>query len=457
MFSLRGFLDQVRQQRPRDLVEVRREVEPRYETAAILTRLEQKYRSPILFFHRVRGSGFPVVTNVCGSRGRLALALGCPLHELSERYAEACRQPIPPRVVATGAVQDTVLRGEQVDLGLLPQMVYHENDADRGYLTGAIVVARDPTRGNSNLSYHRLMMVDRRRTAIFMEHGHLLAIYRQYAAQGEAMPIAVFLGAHPSWSLGALYSGSPEVEEYDVIGGLQREPLCLVESVSQPGLRVPAEAEIVLEGHVPPHERIEEGPFGEFTGVSQGTTMTPVFHVEAMTFRRDPILQDIVSGHIEHLTLPALTQEARLLELARQVAPGVVRVSMPVPLTIFVALDKQDDREPGRILEALLEQHVYAKHVVVVDADVDLGDLRQVTTAVALNVQADRDLMVLSGRRGSFCDPSCEPTEGLTAKLGIDATAPLGSARRAARNRVPQEVLDAVDLEELLGKGQEGS
>jgi UbiD family decarboxylase len=454
MYSLRAFLDQVRRHRPRDVLEVRREVDPRYETAAILTRLEQKHRSPILYFHRVRGSRWPVVTNVCGSIGRLALALDCPIHELSERYSAACRRPIEPVVEREGPVQHTVLEGPEVDLGLLPRMVYHENDADAGYLTAAMVAARDPVTGKTNVSYHRLMLVDRHRTALFMEHGHLLAIYREYAEAGEAMPVAVFIGAHPLWSIGAVYSGSPEVEEYGVIGGLQREPLRLVETVSQPGLRVPAEAELVLEGHVPPDERVEEGPFGEFTGVSTGTTRAPVFHVRAMTFREDPVLQDIVSGHLEHLTLPALTQEARLLEIARRAAPGVTRVAMPAPLTVLVALEKTDDLEPGRIIEAVLEEHVYAKHVLVVDAGVDLADPRQLATAIALNVQADRDVVVMPGRQGSFCDPSCDPVDGSTAKMGVDATMPLAAAGRTARNRVPREVLDAVDLEELLGCGE---
>jgi UbiD family decarboxylase len=127
---------------------------------------------------------------------------------------------------------------------------------------------------------------------------------------------------------------------------------------------------------------------------------------------------------------------------------------MPAPLTVLVALEKTDDLEPGRIIEAVLEEHVYAKHVLVVDAGVDLADPRQLATAIALNVQADRDVVVMPGRQGSFCDPSCDPVDGSTAKMGVDATMPLAAAGRTARNRVPREVLDAVDLEELLGCGE---
>ena len=348
-------------------------------------------------------------------------------------------------------MQEIVRLKDDVDLGMLPQMVYHENDAPHPYITAAIVVANDPETGTTNLSYHRLMILGRNQTAIFMERRHLFAIYQKYARADQAMPIAAVIGAHPAWSMGAVYAGSPDVGEYDIIGGLQRQPLNLVECATRPGLGVPADAEMVLEGYVPPQERVAEGPFGEFTGVSTGTSETPVFHVEAMTSRRQPIFQDIVSGHLEHLVVPALTEEAHILEVARAIAPGVTRVSVPAPLTVLIAIDKASDTEPRQIIEAILTRHIYAKHVVVVDSVVDLGDARQLAAAMALNVQADRDVCVLHDQQGSACDPSSEPLAAKTAKMGIDATRPLGSRRAVVRNTVPQHVLDAVDIREFMG------
>lgn len=457
MSDLRSFLDALRRERPQEIVDVQREVCPRHETVAILTRFEQSYRSPILFFHRVAGCKFPVVTNVSGSLNRLAFALGCARRELTDVYGQRCGRPVKPQRTTAAAAQQIVLRGTQVDLSTFPQLIYHEGDAPHPYITAAIVAARDPDSGKTNLSYHRLMISGRNTTGIFMERGkHLDLIYRKYEKAGQVMPIAAFLGAHPLWSMGALFTGSPDVEEYDVIGGLFGKPLDVVECVTQPGLCVPANAEFVLEGFVPPHERTDEGPFGEFTGYSTGRAPAPVFHVEAITSRCDPIFQDIASGHMEHLILPLPGIEHHLLSTARAIAPGVKRVKMEVPLTVFVQLEKKDDSEPSRLAGALLQSDIFTKQVIVLDPDVDLADLTQVMTAVALRVRPDRDVWIFPDQLGTSLDPSCESAEGRTAKIGIDATSPLVSKRRLVKNSVPQKILDSIHLSEFLGKPKPG-
>jgi 2,5-furandicarboxylate decarboxylase 1 len=452
--DLRAFLDRIRAERRSDLVEVDREVDPRYETTAILTRFEEKQRSPILHFQKVKGTRFPVVTNVCGSMGRLALALDCPLKLVGERYAELVEQPVAPRVVDGAApVHDHVLRGGDIDLGLLPPLVYHDGDSDNPYITAAIVVARDPETRRTNLSYHRLMIAGRDRTGIFMERGkHLDGIYQKYVRAGRPMPIGVFLGVHPLVSLGALYSGAAGTEEYDIIGGLMRAPLPLAACLTQPDLAVPAHAELALEGFVPPDERIDEGPFGEFTGYGTGMIQTPVFHCTAMTFREGCLYQDVVSGHMEHLMLPLPAIERRALAEARAAAPGVTRVSLPAPFTAIIALQKTSDAEPKAIIDAFLKGDIYSKHVIVVDADVEVGDPRQVLAAMALNTQATTGVYVFPDEQGTPLDPSCPSHDGRVAKMGIDATRKLAGSRHVTRNTVPRAVLDAVDLNALLKK-----
>jgi 2,5-furandicarboxylate decarboxylase 1 len=448
MQDLRSFLDLVRQERPRELVEVKRLVSPKYVTTAILTKLEQAFRFPTLLFHKLEGSPFPTVTNVCGSKARLALALRCSVGELSRTYGVRCSQPVKPELLSDGPVHEHVLTGDEVDLRCFPQFIYHEDDAPQAYITAAIVVARDPETGLSNLSYHRLMIVDQSTTAIFMARGkHLDRIYRKYEAAGEAMPVAVFLGVHPVCSLGAVYTGGPEVEEYDIIGGLQQAPLALVQCVTN-SLQVPAAAEFAIEGFIPPGVRVPEGPFGEFTGYSTGVGSCPVFKVRALTYRSRPIYQDIVSGHAEHLLLPVLAIEENLLAVSREAAPGTIAVRVPLPLTACVALEKTDDAQPRRIMNALL-QDLYVKQVIVVDADVDPSDIRQVATAVALHVRADRDVSI-HPITGTELDPAAEPNGGTTAKLGLDATRRLDTGRQVRKNRVPQHVLDSINVAELL-------
>jgi 2,5-furandicarboxylate decarboxylase 1 len=451
MHDLRMFLETVRRERPRDIVDVGRTVNPKHETTAILTKLELAYRFPILSFRCVAGSPFPVVTNVCGSIGRLALALRCSVGELSQIYAARCAQPIKPEVKSKALVQERVLTGEDINLHSFPQFIYHEDDALQPYITAAIVVARDPETGKSNLSFHRLMILDRATTAIFMARGkHLDQIYSKYESAGEPMPSAAFLGVHPACSLGALYTGSAHTEEYDIIGGLQQAPLQVVKCVTN-ALHVPADAEFVLEGFVPPRTRVKEGPFGEFTGYSTGNMLCPIFKVQAVTSRQDPIFQDIVSGHTEHLLLPILGMEHHLLQVARIAVPTTVNVRLPVPLTAFVALDKKKDSEPQRVIETLLASDIYVKQVIVVDADVDVSDLRQVATAVSLHVRPDRDVYIHRPTLGTELDPSCESADGTTAKLGIDATLPLETTRRVVKNRVSKHLLESINISEFIG------
>lgn len=451
--SLRAFLELVRTKRKADYVEVSREVSPRYETAAILTKLEAKRRSPVLVFRHVTGAGMPVVTNVGGSMGRLALALGCSLSEVGQRFEQAAAQRIAPTTVEQAPVHEVVLRGEEVDLGLIPPMVYHADDSEHPYLTAAMVVARDPETGIQNLSYHRMMIVGRDRTGIYMERGrHLHGIYEEYRARGEAMPIAVVIGIHPAITLGALYAGKADVDEYEIVGGLLGHALAVTPTVTGSGLLVPAAAELVLEGEVSVTEDMAEGPFGEFTGYGTGATRTPVFEVGAVTHRRDPLFQDIVSGGMEHLLLSMPALEHRTLRDARAASPGVRKVALPAPLTAIVSLAKQDDDEPRRVIEALLRSDIYAKHVIIVDADVDPSDLREVMGAMALQTQASTKVVVLPDEQGTPLDPSCPSEDGRSAKMGIDATRPLAPARPVTRNRIPQAVLDAVDLNEILGR-----
>lgn len=452
--SLRGFLELVRTRRKADYVEVTRPVSPRYETAAILTKLEAKRRSPVLVFRSVTGSRLPVVTNVGGSMGRLALALGCSLSEIGSRFEQAAAQRVAPVEVDAAPVHEVVLRGDDVDLlQLIPPMVYHADDSDRPYLTAAMVVARDPETGTQNLSYHRMMIVDRSRTGIYMERGrHLHGIYDKYRARGEAMPIAVVNGLHPAITLGSLYAGKADVDEYEIVGGLLGRPLPVTRTVTGSGLLVPAAAELVLEGEVSVTESTDEGPFGEFTGFGTGATRTPVFEVQAITHRREPLFQDIVSGGMEHLLLSMPALEHRTLRDARAVCAGVRRVALPAPLTAIVSLAKSDDEEPRRVLEALLRSDIYAKHVIVVDEDVDPSDLREVMAAMALQTQADTKVVILPDQQGTPLDPSCPREDGRSAKMGIDATRPLAPARPVTRNRIPAEVLDAVDLAEILGR-----
>lgn len=447
--DLRSFLEQVQRQEPRGFYRVSREIDPRYEMAALVTKLEQQRRVPVLLFERVRGARFPAVVNCFASRERLARALGVPAAQLPARYQEGVDHPIPPKVVERGPVQAVVEAGDAVDLTALPLMMYH--DTDRApYITAGIVFARDPESGRCNLSYNRLMLRDRAHLGIFMTVGkHLHEIYSRMEARGRPLPIAIALGNHPAWALGALYIGPYQVEEAGIIGGLLGSPLELVAGKTQDVL-APAHAEIVLEAEILPHVREEEGPFGEFHGYATAPRPRQVVRVTAITHREDAIYQDVLGGsHREHLVLPTIPMEANLDRAVRAVVPTLRAARMAAPFTCILSMEKRFEGQPRSAILAAFAAELYLKHVIVVDEDVDPGNLGQVLWAMGTRVQAGRDVFIIPAVPGSNLDPSAE-REGIVDKLGIDATAKPSLKEFAPRSRVPDDVMARIRLEDYL-------
>jgi 2,5-furandicarboxylate decarboxylase 1 len=264
-----------------------------------------------------------------------------------------------------------------------------------------------------------------------------------------ALLIALVLGLHPLWALGALHVGAAEEDELAVIGGLLGEPLEVVrgETVDLP---VPACAEIVIEGEIPPGVREPEGPFSEFTGYSLGERMRQVVHVKAVTRRGDALFHDINVAHADHMVLSTIPMEANLLKAVRAAVPSTQGVRIPAPFTAYLSIEKRVEGQSMNALLAALGTELYLKRVVVVDHDVDVFDDYRVQWAIATRCQPHRDLFIVPGARGSDLDPSSQP-DGFTSKIGIDATAKPLLKDFADRNRIPPEVLERIRLEDYLG------
>mgnify|MGYP000672272181 CR=1 FL=1 len=447
--DLRSYLDLLKRARPDDLCVVTREVDPAYEITALVVKLEREARRrPVLLFERVRGTRFPVLTNLHASRARLALAMGVAPPATLPRYLEAMAHPVPPRIVPTGPVKEVVLRGAAVDLRALPQIVHHEGDAGP-FLTAAISFARHPERELWNCAFNRLMIRDRDTTAIHLTLGkHLWEFHRVAEAAGRPLPVAFAIGVHPAIALGALAIGSIDEDERGIMGALLGEPLELVRCETSDVL-VPAHAELVIEGEILPHARVPEGPFGEFTGYSLGERLREVVRITAITHRRDALFQDITVAHLDHLLLSTIPIEANLYRAVRAMVPTVRAVRVPAPFTCYVAIEQRIPGQAKNAILAALGADLYMKRVVVVDHDVDVFDDRQVNWAIATRCQPDRDLLVVTHARGSDLDPSTAE-DGLTAKWGVDATAKPALAAFTPRHRVPPEVDARLSLREYL-------
>ena len=447
--DLRSYLDLIKQNHPEDFLTVSREVDPAFEITAITVKLEQQAkRRPILLFEKVKGTKFPVLTNLHASRGRLAMAINAKPEEMQKAYLRAMEKPIAPKLVTKAPVKEVILTGDQINLYNLPQILHHQDDAG-AYITAAISFAKDPNGDAWNCAYNRLMIQGRDTTSIHLTLAkHLWEFQRAAEARGEALPVAFAIGVHPAIALGCLAIGSIDEDERAIMGGLLGEPLELVKCETSE-LLVPAHAEMIIEAEILPHERTPEGPFGEFTGYSLGERQREVVKVRAITHRRDAIFQDITVGHLDHLMLSTTPIEANLYRAVRAMVPTVKAVRVPAPFTCYVAIEQRISGQAKNAILAVLGNDLYMKRVIVVDQDVDIFNDRQVNWAVATRCQPDRDIVVITNTRGSDLDPSTKE-DGNTAKWGVDATAKPSLAAYTPRHRVAKDVFDRLDLKEFV-------
>ena len=432
--DLRTFLAELEAKSPDQVWRVRDEIEGDYDIAAVLWELERRGETPVVWCERVRGARMPLVTNIFGDRRRYAAALGVRPAALAQEWLRRGEGRIPPRLVTKAPVQDVVLTGTDVDLGRLPIIRHFAEDAGP-YITNGIVVAKDPETGVRNASFHRMQWKSRNRLGTSLHsRRHLWDYARRAEERGEALPIAVVIGAHPLFHFGAgLWKGAIDVDEYDVAGSFFGEPLEIAAGVTVP-VESPAHAEIVLEGNIVAGLREPEGPFAEFTGYASERSTQHVFEVTAILHRKDALYQDIAAGiSVEHTTLLAVPQEARLLRVLRANFPTVRAVAYPQSgtcrLHCYLSMRVAAEGQAKNAALTAFGDDLALKLVIVVDEDVDVTREDEVLWAVATRMQADRDLSVIPNAMGAILDPSTR--NGTTAKVVIDATRPLdGFARR---------------------------
>ena len=449
--DLRSYLDRVKQKQPEDFLAIDREVDPAYELTAVTVKLEQEAkRRPVVLFRKVKGSKFPVLTNLHASRARLALAINSAPEEMQKTYLRAMEKPLAPKIVSSGPVKEVVLTGEKIDLRALPQIIHHEGDAGP-YITAAISFAKEPGGDVWNCAYNRLMIQGRDQTSIHLTLAkHLWEFQRIAEARDQALPVAFAIGVHPAIALGCLAIGSIDEDERAIMGGLLGEPLELVRCETS-DLFVPAHAEMILEAEILPHERTPEGPFGEFTGYSLGERPREVLKVRAITHRKDAMFQDICVGHLDHMMLSTTPIEANIYRAVRAMVPSLKAVRVPAPFTCYVSIDQRVPGQAKNVVMAVFGSDLYMKRVIVVDKDVDIFNERQVNWAIATRCQPDRDLLVIPNARGSDLDPSTKE-DGYTAKWGVDATAKPSLEAFAPRHRITKELWQRINLKDFIGK-----
>jgi 2,5-furandicarboxylate decarboxylase 1 len=267
---------------------------------------------------------------------------------------------------------------------------------------------------------------------------------------GKDLPIAIVVGVDPLTLLASQAIMPVDCDELEIAGALHDRPLDVVKCLTS-DIRVPAEAEIVIEGRVLAKVREPEGPFGEFPQYYGERGDRHVIEVDAVTHRTSPLYHTISGGGLEHLMLGAIPREATLLALLRRTFPNVTDVHLSrggvCRYHLYIQMKKRFEGEAKNVILCAFGGHYDIKHVVVVDADVNIHDATEVEWAVATRSQADRDLVVVANAQGSRLDPSSD--NGVSAKMGIDATIPLDTPElRYKRIRIPGE--DSVDLTSVI-------
>jgi 4-hydroxy-3-polyprenylbenzoate decarboxylase len=427
--------------------------------------------------------GFPVAINLLGSRKRMSLALGVEDFEEHARRIEKLLQPelpkgpvevlkklpelfgefknLPPKETGKAPCQEIVLREREVDLSKLPVLTCWPEDGGP-FITLPLVFTHDPETGKRNVGMYRMQVYDADTCGMHWQmHKTGMRHMESAGAQGKRIEAAVALGGDPAHTFSAIAPLPPGLDEMLFAGFLRQENARMVQAKTV-NIKVPADAEIVLEGYVDPSERRLEGPFGDHTGYYSLAADFPVFHVTCMTMREKAIYPATIVGQppmedgwmgkaVERIFLP----------LIRLSVPEIVDMNLPVEACFhnvaFVSIKKKFPGHAYKVMNAIwgLGGLAFTKYVFVFDEDCDVQNVGEVLFRLGANTDPSRDVLHSRGPVDQLDHASV--AEGFGGKLGFDCTHKWPGENGFQRDfpkliTMPQDVKDRVDaIWELLG------
>ena len=438
---MREYMERLRQRG--ELLEVHREVAAKHELAAVTQAAQKRWNQAILF-HKVTGSALPVLTNIYGSRERLAEIIGI-------KPLDFCREW--SRLADLGAGASFPLKREvpipadhvASRLSELPLLTYSERDG-APYFTSAMFVANEPETGVPNLSFHRSMYVSDQELRCRLAPRHHLTLYHEKAEKmGKPLEAAMLIGPPPTTFLAAAAPVPYDVDELEVAAKLAGKTLEM-RPCKHIDLMVPASCEIVIEGRFLPNERRPEGPFGEFMGYYVPVGPNAVFEVLGVTRRRDAIFHSILCGSSEEVLTLELSVAANIYQRVSAVLPGIVDVTcQPFVLHAVVKIRQQYEGHARQVMLAVMGvEPTWAKFCTVVDEDVDIYDMNDVMWAIMTRSRPDRDTIIIPATPTFYRDPQ----QDHFGRMAIDATAPFARREEFVRKRVPGA--DRIRLEDYF-------
>ena len=450
--DLRDFMAQL--EAGGELKRVRPVVDPRLEMTEISDRT-LRGAGPALLFENPKGYDMPVLANLFGTPRRVALGMGADdvaeLREIGKLLAflkepeppkglkDAWNNTLPvfkkvldmaPKTVRNAPCQERVIEGDAVDLAKLPVQTCWPGDAGP-LITWGLVVTKGPNKDRQNLGIYRQQVIGRNRVIMrWLAHRGGALDFRdwQKAHPGEPFPVAVVLGADPATTLGAVTPVPDTLSEYAFAGLLRGAKTELTRCLGL-DLQVPARAEIVLEGHIHPDDMAPEGPFGDHTGYYNEVDTFPVFTIDRITHRRDPIYHSTYTGRPpdEPAVLGVALNEVFVPILQKQF-PEIVDFYLPPEGCSYrlavVTMKKQYPGHAKRVMFGVwsfLRQFMYTKFIIVCDDDVNARSWEDVIWAMTTRMDPARDTVMVENTPIDYLD-FASPVSGLGSKIGFDAT-----------------------------------
>ena len=415
MTDLRNYLSVIRKNG--DLKIVKTKVSTKYEIAGITAKVDG---STALLFENIAESDFNLVSNLVGTRKRFAQAIGSTEEKIHEKMVSAIKRAKKPKIISNGKFMENKSR----DISIMPIVTHFEKESGP-FVTSSIVYVKNPETGEQNSSFHRMMPIDKTHFSIRMVEGrHLHRCFIDAKEHHEDLKIAVTIGVHPAISIAGAYQAEWGKDEMAIANSLLGWKLTLAK-LPYTGLHVPSGAEIVMEGKILQDKTHPEWMV-EMLQTYDHHRSQPIFELESLYYRNNPIFHDVLSGFSEHRLLMGMPIESKLNGELKKAFPQTKQVSMTNGgsnwLHAVVQIKKKTDSDPKKIIKKTFESHRSLKQVTVVDEDIDPNNAESVEYAMATRFQADKDLIIIKNVRGSSLDPSSDQKKLKTAKMGIDAT-----------------------------------
>ncbi len=415
MSDLRDYIDLIK--KSGELKTIKKRVSTKYEIAAITAKVDGSHA---VLFDNIKESKFRLVSNLVGTRKRFAQAVGASESNIHQKVISAIKKAKKPKISNT----PKFLENSSHDLSILPIVTHFEKEAGP-FITSSIIYVKNPETGKQNSSFHRLLPIDKSHFSVRMVEGrHLHRCFMDAKEHGEDLRVSITVGVHPAVSISGAYQAEWGKDEIDIANSILNGKLTLGKSPSS-GLLVPSNAEIVMEGRILKDKTHKEWMV-EMLKTYDHKRLQPVFELDTLYFRNNPIFHDILSGYTEHRLLMGMPIESKLNGEIKKAFPQTKMVSMTNGgcnwLHAVVQIKKKSEGDPKKIIKKTFEAHRSLKQVTIVDEDIDPNSAEQVEYAMATRFQADKDLVIIKNVRGSSLDPSSDQKNLKTAKMGIDAT-----------------------------------